>query len=66
MSVFKGLLAITIFTALVVWGATQLDVGAHHRDPLWALGFAVGFLVMLITDVWLFFAFAQDDAFKWE
>jgi hypothetical protein len=30
------------------------------------LGFAVGFLVMLITDVWLFFAFAKDDAFKWE
>jgi hypothetical protein len=66
MSTFKGLLAITIFTALCVYGALLLDVGAHHRDPLWALGFAVGFIVMLITDVWLFFAVAKDDPFKWE
>lgn len=66
MSTFKGLLAITIFTAIVVWGALQLNVGAHHTDPLWALGTAIGFLVMLITDVWLFFAVAGDDPFKWE
>lgn len=66
MSTFKGLLAITIFTALVVWGALQLNVGAHHTDPLWALGTSVGFLVMLIIDVWLFFAVAKDDPFRWE
>jgi hypothetical protein len=66
MSIFKGLLAIAIFTSIVVWGAIQLKVGEHHTDPLWALGTAVGFLVMLITDVALFFGVAKDDPFKWE
>ncbi len=65
-STLKGLLAIAIFTTIVVLIARALDVGAHHTDPIWALGTAIGFLVMLITNVWLFFAVAGDDPFKWE
>lgn len=66
MSSFKGFLAIVIFTTLVVFGALELRVGMHHSDPLWALGTAVGFLMLLITDVWLFFAVAKDEPFKWD
>jgi hypothetical protein len=66
MSIFKGFFAIAIFTAIVVWGALQLNIGEHHNDPLWALGTAVGFLALLIADVALFFGVAKDDPFKWE
>lgn len=66
MSILKGFLAIAIFTSLVVWVAIQLKVGEHHTDPLWALGTAIGFLVLLITNVALFFGVAKDDPFKWE
>lgn len=66
MSIFKGFFAIAIFTAIVVWCALQLNIGEHHTDPLWALGTAVGFLALLITDVALFFGVAKDDPFKWE
>ena len=66
MSSFKGFMAIAILTAIAVMGALELNVGAHHSDPAWALGTAIGFLVLLITDVWLFFAVAKDDPFKWE
>ncbi len=54
------------FGFIVVWGAMQLNIGAHHTDPLWAFGTAVGFLAMLITDVALFFGVAKDAPFKWE
>ncbi len=66
MSSFKGILAVAILTAIVAWGALQLNVGEYHRDPLWALGTSVAFLTLLITNVWLFFAIAKDEPFKWE
>ncbi len=66
MSSFKGFLAIVVWTALVAFGAIQLDVGAHHTDPVWALGTSVGFLIWLVCAVALFFGVAKDDPFKWE
>lgn len=66
MSSLKGFVVITIVTALVAMGALELNIGEHHRDPLWALGSALGFIVLVIVDVWLFFAVAKDDPFKWE
>jgi hypothetical protein len=66
MSSFKGFLAIVILTSIVAWAAGQLNVGAHHTDPVWALGTAIGFLILLVSDVALFFAVAGDDPFKWE
>jgi hypothetical protein len=66
MSSFKGFLAIVILTSIVVWAAIQLKVGVHHSDPIWALGTATGFLILLVSDVALFFAVAGDDPFKWE
>lgn len=65
MSSFKGFIAIAILTSLVVWGALDINIGAHHTDPVWALGTAVGFITLLVADVWLFFAVAKDDPFKW-
>ena len=66
MSSFKGFLAIVILTSIVLGGAIQLNVGAHHTDLVWALGTAIGFLVLLVSNVALFFAVAGDDPFKWE
>lgn len=66
MSSIKGFLAIAILTAIVAWGAMELNIGEFHRDPVWALGTAVAFLTLLVTDVWLFFAIAKDDPFNWE
>jgi len=66
MSSFKGFLAIVIWTAIVAFGAIELNIGAHHSDPLWALGTAVAFLIWITTAVALFFGVAQDAPFKWE
>ena len=62
-----ALLAITLFTAAVGFILhSGLDVGAHHTDPLWALGTAIVFLVVLLIDVWMFFAIAGEEAYRWK
>ena len=66
MASFKAFLAVLVFTALCGYGLVHLGVGEHHTDPLWALGTSIAFLTILVTDVWLFFAVAKDEPFRWE
>lgn len=66
MSSFKGFLAILIWTVIVAFGATEIGVGAHHSDPVWALGTAITFLIWLVSSVAMFFGVARDAPFKWE
>lgn len=66
MSSFKAFLAVLAFTALCGFGLVQLGVGQHHTDPLWALGTAIAFITILVTNVWMFFAIAKDEPFRWE
>jgi len=66
MASFKAFLAVLVFTAVCGYGLVQLGVGEYHTDPLWALGTSVAFLTILVIDVWLFFAIAKDEPFRWE
>jgi len=66
MSSFKGFLAIAVWTAIVAAIAIELNIGAYHTDPVWALVTAVAFLIWLVTAVAMFFGVAGDDPFKWE
>jgi hypothetical protein len=63
---FKAFSAVAAFTAVCIYGLILLGVGAHHQDPLWALGTALAFITILVVDVWMFFAIAQDEPFRWE
>lgn len=61
-----ALLVIAIFTGAVGFALYLLGVGDHHFNPIWALGTSVVFLVVLLIDVWLFFAIAGEEAYKWK
>ena len=61
-----ALLVIAIFTGAVGFTLYLLGVGDHHFNPIWALGTSVVFLVVLLIDVWLFFAIAGEEAYKWK
>ena len=62
-----ALLAITLFTASVGFVLHAIiGVGAHHSDPLWALGTSIVFLIVLLIDVWMFFAIAGEEAYRWK
>jgi hypothetical protein len=66
MATYKALLAVILFTVACGWGLVQLDVGSHHSDPIWALGTAIVFISILLVNVWMFFAIAKDEPFRWE
>ena len=61
-----AILAIAVFTGIVGYILTLVGVGEHHFNPLWALGTSIVFLIVLLVDVWMFFAIAGEDAYKWK
>lgn len=63
---FKAFTAVFAFTAICVYGLVLLGVGEHHQNPIWALGTATALITILIVDVWMFFAIAKDEPFRWE
>ncbi len=62
----QALLAIVVFTGVTGFILYTLGVGDHHFNPLWAFGTSIVFLVILLIDVWMFFAISGEDAFKWD
>ena len=61
-----ALLAIAVFTGVVGAILYFIGVGDHHLNPLWALGTSIIFLIVLLIDVWMFFAIAGEEAYKWK
>ncbi|MES9838759.1 MAG: hypothetical protein G8D61_17235 [gamma proteobacterium symbiont of Ctena orbiculata] len=66
MATYKALMAVFLFTAASGWGLLRLGVGEHHSDPLWALGTSIALITILLVDVWMFFAIAKEEPFRWE
>ena len=66
MKTVLALFSIAAFTAVVGFILVTLGVGEHHTDPIWAVGTSIIFLVTLLIDVWMFFAIAGEEAYKWE
>ncbi|MES9860914.1 MAG: hypothetical protein ABW157_20705 [Candidatus Thiodiazotropha sp. LLP2] len=66
MATYKALFFVLLFTTASGWGLVQLGVGEHHTDPLWALGTSISFIMILLVNVWMFFAIAKDEPFRWE
>lgn len=61
-----ALLAIAVFTGAVGFVLYLVGVGDHHFEPLWALGTSIVFLIVLLIDVWMFFAIAGEEAYQWK
>ena len=65
MRVKIALLVIFIFTYLVYFFLDFLGVNEHHSDIIWAGLTSIALLTTLLIDVFLFFAIAKEDAYKW-
>jgi hypothetical protein len=61
-----AILSIAIFTGIVGYILYALGAGDHHLEPLWALGTSIIFLTVLLIDVWMFFAIAGEEAYRWK
>lgn len=61
-----ALLVIAVFTGAVGFVLYLVGVGDHHFEPLWAMGTSIVFLIVLLIDVWMFFAIAGEEAYQWK
>jgi hypothetical protein len=65
MTTLKAVLLMAMWTAAAGWGLVHVGVGAHFRDPLWAVGTAVAFLVVWMVDFAIFFKVAGNRPWEW-
>ncbi len=62
-----AILAIVAFTSASGYVLHSIfGIGAYHQNLLWALGTSVIFLIILLVNVWMFFAISGEDAFRWD
>ena len=66
MKTYLALLAVAAFTSVVGYVLYNLGVGDHHTNIAWAAATSVAFLITLLIDVWLFFAVAGEDVYRWD
>ena len=63
----QAILAIALFTCVSGYLLHSIiGISEHHSNLLWALGTSVVFLIILLINVWMFFAISGEDAFKWD
>ena len=65
MRVKIALFVILIFTYSIYYLLESIGVNEHHDVLVWAFLTSVTFLLTLLIDVYLFFAIAKEDAYKW-
>lgn len=65
MASFKAFIVMAIWTIVTVGGMYKAGFGSHHEEPLWAIGGAILLLIILIMNVWIFFAVAKEEPWKW-
>lgn len=61
-----ALLAIAGFTYGAYLILNMIGIGEHHTDIVWALASSIAFLSILLIDVWMFFAIAGEEAYRWD
>ena len=65
MAAFKAYMTMAIWTLCTVGAMVWAGFGPHHTEPLWALTAAVLLLAILVINVWIFFAVAKEEPWKW-
>jgi uncharacterized BrkB/YihY/UPF0761 family membrane protein len=61
-----ALIVIFLFTYLIYYLLNIIGVNEHHDNLIWAFATSIVFLLTLLIDVYLFFAIAKEDAYKWD
>ena len=61
-----ALLVICGFTYCAYIVLNMIGIEEHHTDIVWAAVTSVAFLAILLIDVWMFFAIAGEEAYKWD
>jgi len=65
MKTLQALGVMALWTIAFLGVMNFLNMGAHFREPLWALGTALMFIIMIIGNFWIFFAIGKEEPWDW-
>ena len=66
MRTIQALIVMAIWTVAIFAIINFVGFDDHTREPLWALGGAALFIIMLIGNFWIFFAVAKEEPWEWD
>ena len=66
MRTLQALGVMALWTIAIFAIINFVNFDEHFREPLWALGAAVLFIIMLIGNFWIFFAIAKEEPWEWD
>jgi hypothetical protein len=58
-----GVMALWTIAFIAIINFVNFD--EHHREPLWALGGALLFIIMIVGNFWIFFAVGKEEPWDW-
>ncbi len=65
MRTLQALGVMALWTIAIFAIINFVGFNEHYREPLWALGAAVLFVIMLVGNFWIFFASAKEEPWEW-
>ncbi len=66
MRTLQALAVMALWTIVIFTIINFVGFNEHYREPLWALGAAVLFVIMLIGNFWIFFTIAKEEPWEWD
>ncbi|MBC6414380.1 MAG: hypothetical protein GDA45_05815 [Chromatiales bacterium] len=65
MKLFIALALMVVWSVFIFYVMNWIPFTDHLHDPLWSLGAAVGLLIGLVGNVWIFFLVMKEDPWLW-
>lgn len=66
MRTIQALVVMALWTAVFAGILEFAGFSDNHSEPLWSLGGAVLFVIMLVGNFWIFFAIAKEEPWEWQ
>lgn len=65
MRTFQALGVMALWNIAFIGIMNFVNVGAHYREPIWAILTAVMFIIMIVGNFWIFFAVGKEEPWDW-
>ena len=65
MASLKALAVMVVWSAAAAWVMNMVGFAEHSRQLIWAIGGGIALLIILMVNVWIYFAMAKDEPWKW-
>ena len=66
MREYSAAIVMIIFTSVCFWGMNLFGFANNQHDILWTIGAALALLIILLINVYIYFAICQETPWVWQ